>query len=432
MIWGAAAAVVIFGGLSAFVTWQVSQTLRRVRRQDLSTTGLQRWPRAQVVLSLKGTDPFLDRCLARLAAQDYPEYQVTVVVDSIDDPAWAQAVAAQERFGSSVINLQVRTHREATCTRKLNNLLTAFDTLPPAVEVVALCDGDAVVHVTWLKELVAGLNDPEVSAVSANRWYSPTGCGFAELSRHYWNAIAIPATHHYRILWGGSLALRRAIVDEPAFRGAFAQGFADDTFIASYLHETRRRYDVLGATYVVNSETTSVRNYWNFLVRQMLCVRLHHPRWRPIFLHAVILAVAVGVMLPALSLSSLAVATVGNAAFAIYGLTLLVLTSLHEARLRATFPQLQALHIPVTARRIAMALPALLFTSLIYPAATIVAACTRTHLWRGVEYRLVDGKVAAAIDRTELPGPKSTARRPKFLKPAVRETKAADTDAALV
>ncbi|QDT54373.1 Glycosyl transferase family 2 [Caulifigura coniformis] len=398
MIWGGLLTLAVFCVLTVAVILQVLPCIRKIRERAVRPTE-SRWPCVQVILSLKGTDPFLERCLERLAAQDYPDYQVTVVVDSLEDPAWQQASAAEEVYGREVMDLQVRSHQGRTCTRKLSNQLSAFSTLRPEVEIVVLCDGDAVVHRTWLKELVSGLDDSRLAAVSANRWFSPPGCDVASLSRHYWNALAIPTQQQHRILWAGSLAMRRSIVDESGFREAFEHGFADDAVIAAYLTRTGRPYEVLGTTYVVNSETTTIRGYWNFLVRQMLCVRLDHPRWRPIFLHAVVLAVAFALFLPALFVAGPMAMALGYLGLCIYGLTLLILTSVYDRELRRTFPEIEALDVPVSRQRVLMALPALLFTSAIYPAATIAAASTRSHLWRGVEYQLTDGKIVATIER---------------------------------
>ncbi len=420
MIWAGAVVFLIFCGLTVAVVREVTVCLNRIPTSTQVSSAGMTWPRVQVILSLKGLDPFLERCLARLAAQDYPHYQVTVVVDSASDPAWEQALAAQRTFGDDVIQLLVRTHRSTHCTRKLSNLLTAFDRLPADVEIVALCDGDAVVDAGWLRQLVNGLKDHDMAAVSGNRWYSPTTSGLAELSRLYWNALAIPATHQHRILWAGSLAIRRSIVDEPGFREAFSHGFADDTVIAAYLDRTGRAYEVLGSTYVVNAETTSIRGYWNFLVRQMLCVRLHHPRWRPLFWHAMTVGLAIVVLLPLLSLTSLASFSCGAAGLLLYGATLLMLTTAYEIRLRRAFQHLETLQVPVSWQRVAMALPALLFTAVFYPAATLAAALTRRHLWRGVKYRLAGGRIIDAVDREpRLPlvhAASSSAPEPKFLQ----------------
>ncbi|HVJ85411.1 MAG TPA: glycosyltransferase family 2 protein [Caulifigura sp.] len=402
--------VLVFGGLTAIAVWQVLPALWRVRRADVRRA--IDTPRAQVILSLKGLDPFLERCLDRLASQDYPNYQVTVVVDSQEDPAWDQALAAQRSFGSSLIDLKVRTHRSQHCTRKLSNLLTAIESLPAGIEIIALCDGDAVVHESWLSELVGGLEDNELAAVGANRWYAPTTFDLATLSRHYWNALAVPNTHQHAILWAGSLAIRRSIVDEPDFRAAFARGFADDTVIARYLHDTGRKSRLLGGTYVVNSETTSIAGYWNFLVRQMLCVRIHHPRWTPIFIHSLVLAFSTALLAAAAVSGGWTAFAIGLTCEVLYGLVLICLLSLYDLKLRRTYSERQSLQVPVSRRRVLMTVPALLFTSVVYPAATITAAWTRKHVWRGVEYHLERGRVITAIDLDEhaaIPAPVESA-----------------------
>ena len=45
-------------------------------------------PKAAVVLCLRGTDPFLEDCLRAVLNQDYPQYEIRIVVDSRQDPAW--------------------------------------------------------------------------------------------------------------------------------------------------------------------------------------------------------------------------------------------------------------------------------------------------------------------------------------------------------
>jgi hypothetical protein len=280
-----------------------------------------------------------------------------------------------------------------------------MDSLAPEVDVVALCDGDAIVHSQWLRELVHGLSTGRRSAVSGARWYSPTECGLAALSRHYWNALAIPTQQQHQIIWGGSLALWRSIVDEPAFRETFVRGFSDDAIIARYLHDTGRQCAVLDATYVVNTETIELGGYWNFLVRQMLCVRMNHPQWRPVLWHAIALSIGMAGLIPVLLLSDGPRIAVALAGLGVYGFTLLLLTSAYDARLRREFPERQALQAPVSWKRVAMALPALLFTAFVYPAATINAACLRRIRWRGVEYLLARGQVASTADCTEAPQP---------------------------
>ena len=58
--------------------------LRRSRPAD----GAETLPRAAILLSLRGADPQLPEGLRCLLRQDYPDYELHVVVDRRDDPAW--------------------------------------------------------------------------------------------------------------------------------------------------------------------------------------------------------------------------------------------------------------------------------------------------------------------------------------------------------
>src|SRR5438034_3502070 len=45
-------------------------------------------PRVVVVLAVRGADPSLTACLQGLLEQDYPHYQIRIIIDSAEDPAW--------------------------------------------------------------------------------------------------------------------------------------------------------------------------------------------------------------------------------------------------------------------------------------------------------------------------------------------------------
>ncbi|MGL5077359.1 MAG: glycosyltransferase family 2 protein, partial [Waterburya sp.] len=45
-------------------------------------------PKVAIALCLRGADPFLSQCLQALFKQNYPNYELRIIVDSIQDPAW--------------------------------------------------------------------------------------------------------------------------------------------------------------------------------------------------------------------------------------------------------------------------------------------------------------------------------------------------------
>jgi len=64
--------------VTAIWTWAL-------RRQPPSLLTDQQCPKAAVVLCLRGKDPFLADCLRALLTQDYPCFDVRIVVDANDD-----------------------------------------------------------------------------------------------------------------------------------------------------------------------------------------------------------------------------------------------------------------------------------------------------------------------------------------------------------
>src|SRR5580700_9528897 len=102
------------------------------------------WPRAAVVLSVRGADPSLVECLRRLMQQDYPDYEVHLVIDSEDDPAWEmlRPLLADNRAEHVFVRL-LRTKHE-TCSLKVSALAQAIGTLDESIGVVALIDADVI------------------------------------------------------------------------------------------------------------------------------------------------------------------------------------------------------------------------------------------------------------------------------------------------
>ena len=63
-------------------------------------------PRTAIVLCLRGRDPFLEKCLESMLKQDYPDYQLHVVVDNRQDPAWQVAESLANRYGADRVCIE--------------------------------------------------------------------------------------------------------------------------------------------------------------------------------------------------------------------------------------------------------------------------------------------------------------------------------------
>src|SRR4029077_13226662 len=141
--------------------------------------------------------PFLTDCVDALLAQDYPFYDVRVIVDHLDDPAWRVVEEVVQRRGATNITTEALTSRRDTCSLKCSSVVQAISGLDESYKVVALLDADTIPHRTWLRELVAPLAAERVGAATGNRWYMPKEISWGSLVRYTWNSAAVVQMYFY-------------------------------------------------------------------------------------------------------------------------------------------------------------------------------------------------------------------------------------------
>ena len=95
----------------------------RLHQENLLTD--EELPKTAVILCLRGADPFLPNCIEALLNQDYPEYDLKLIVDSPQDPAWQIVNDTINEQGAS--NVQVSPLRiiRHNCSLKCSSLLQA-------------------------------------------------------------------------------------------------------------------------------------------------------------------------------------------------------------------------------------------------------------------------------------------------------------------
>ena len=248
--------------------------LFRFRRPALAD---DKCPRAAVILCVRGLDPFLPACLNGLFQQDYPDYDVWIVVDSTRDAAWPVVNELARQCGKHEVHVLALTERLVTCSRKVASILQAMSNLNASHEIVAFLDSDTIPHAAWLRGLAAPLQDPRVGVASGNRWYMPAAPTAGSLVRYLWNVAAVVQMYWYDIGWGGSLAIRGKFLRESDLPRRLANGFSDDTTICRCARAYGYRLAFSPSLVMVNRETCSVQGVFGFLQRQLLAVRIAKP-----------------------------------------------------------------------------------------------------------------------------------------------------------
>ena len=176
----------------------------------------QRLPDVAVVLSLRGADPSLEACLAGVLAQDYPAYQVHIVVDSAEDPALAVVanVLARGHAPNAAVHVDIRRDRSERCSLKLIAQRQVLSRLEEPVAVVVFLDADSVPSAGWLRAMAAPFADRRVGGATGVRWATPVESRSGTLARHVFNVLSFPQSYLYRIPWGGSLAVRKSAIHQ--------------------------------------------------------------------------------------------------------------------------------------------------------------------------------------------------------------------------
>lgn len=237
---------------------------RRVRRDGPYS------PATLLIVPVKGAGKNLDSTVSALMGQDFPNYRLQFVVESREDPAYA----ALARHGCNVL-LAGLSERGG---QKLHNMLAALDTVRPSDEVVAFADADGVPAGHWLRRLVEPLRNRKTGATTAYRWFVP-GPGLASATQATLNAsVATLLGSDWRTLaWGGSMAIRREIVDEIQLREFWRGALSDDYCLSEAVRKAGKKLSFVPVCMVASPVTTTWSRLWEFGRRQYLITRLYLP-----------------------------------------------------------------------------------------------------------------------------------------------------------
>jgi cellulose synthase/poly-beta-1,6-N-acetylglucosamine synthase-like glycosyltransferase len=239
----------------------------------------EKLPKTAIVLCLRGADPFLTKCLRALLNQNYPQYDLKLIIDRQEDPAWKIAHDTIQELGATNVQISPLLFIRRNCSLKCSSLVQAVSELDDSYQVVALVDADTVVHPNWLRELVSPLANPEVGATTGNRWYLPTGKSWGSLVRYIWNVSAAVQMYHYGIPWGGTLAVKTQVLHQTGLLDKWSKAFCEDTMMRSILDKNKLKVKFVPSLMMLNREESDLPGLRYWLKRQLLASRLYHPWW---------------------------------------------------------------------------------------------------------------------------------------------------------
>lgn len=245
-------------------------------------------PKVTVILTLRGDDSTLSSCIHGLLYQDYPNYNIKIIIDSDTDPAWSIVNQIIKNNPSHIsVNVSSLIDRLETCSLKCSALIQAVSELDQECEIIAFTDGDIDIPSYWLRHLVIPLANPKISVTTGNRWYSPTGKQWGSLVRMLWCAYhAVPFMHLLGMVWGGSFAIRKKTLDEIKILSTWSKVFSDDCSLSALTKAYKLRVYFVPSLLMVNREECELNNCINWISRQYLTFSLTLPYyWLCLFSH---------------------------------------------------------------------------------------------------------------------------------------------------
>jgi cellulose synthase/poly-beta-1,6-N-acetylglucosamine synthase-like glycosyltransferase len=364
-------------------------------RFEVAETGEAFFPKATVILCMRGADPFLPDCLQGLMAQDYPNYQLRIVIDSPEDPAWEVVEKALQDQSATSVKISPLEKRRSTCCLKCSSLIQAVSDLDADCKVVAILDADVVPHRTYLRELVAPLANPKIGVASGNRWYSPVGKKWGSVVRYVFNAPAVMQMTAYKMPFGGALAFKADILRDSPLLERWGRSLTDTPVLAGVFRDQGLGVAFVPSLMMGNLEGCKLPNFVRWMKRQLLMVRLYHPpaKWWAIIAHGTVIS-----LIPALSFGVLLASVLTRqweafgaiaSGLVLYGIGSLSIILVLEHYVRKVLKTPRELPIASFSLpklfQILVAIPLMQF---IYPIALYSVMLMRNVNWRGVRYEV--------------------------------------------
>lgn len=355
-------------------------------------------PPTAVVLPVRGDHQGLAANLEAILDQDHADLQVRIVVDTRDDPAVPTIETVLAKHADLDVEMVVVEEADDLGSFRIGKARAHAAGLARTDadrEAVLFCDADARPRRDWARRMTAPLVDhPDVGgpgAVTAYRWYVSEEHGTWSRLRAQWNGTGHDALldEEARFCWGGSMAVRRDVLEARDVLDRMRDTVADDVALTDAVREAGWpiRYEPRAAC--LNVEDCDARGCLAWCVRQTAIVRATMPRlWR---FAAVVYTLSVGLFAVGTGLV-VAGSAAGDPLLSTLGAAYLVpvLSNPARTRLRWSFfrdvmaEDARALDREPDSEGLALALP---FVS---AAVLWASAATDEIAWRGRTYR-VDG-----------------------------------------
>jgi ceramide glucosyltransferase len=241
-------------------------------------------PFVTVIAPCRGVDEGMEENLAALLQQEFPDYEVVFVVDDAADLAAKVIERVRMSSGSDqLLTKLVIAAKAVVSAQKVENLREAVLHADKRSEVFVFVDSDTRVSPTWLRYLVAPLEDTGVGASSGYRWFLSEKPTLASEMRSVWNASvasALGPNTKSNFCWGGSMAMRRDAFERIGMREKWLGTLSDDFAVTRAMQSAGLPIVHVPQALTATVENCTFRELLEFTTRQMKITRVYAtPLW---------------------------------------------------------------------------------------------------------------------------------------------------------
>lgn len=352
----------------------------------------EKLPKTAVILCLRGADPFLPNCLRSLLQQNYPKYDLKLIIDSQEDPAFKIVTETINELGSTNVQISILRAVRHNCSLKCSSLIQAVSDLDNAYPVIAFIDADTLVHPNWLRELVTPLIDDQVGLTTGNRWYIPTGNYWGSLVRYSGNVSTVVQMFLFQIPWGGTLAIKTEVLNRIKLLDKWGEVLTDDMLLHKLIKKQKLQIKFIPSLLMLNQEESSLSNLLESLKRLIISSKLYHPGWLAIISEAyssiLIPNVVIIIIFHLLFEAQWYAAALLFLSYISYTIGLVLLMLLMEVSIHQILHN-QGKKIPKLSPLIILKmLIAIPLTQWIYGLIMLSSLWTSSITWRGITYRI--------------------------------------------
>ncbi len=382
--------IIIYYFLAATLVWLSFKSFRggleylKFFRTELAQPKSDFTPFVTVLAPFRGIDDGLEDNLKALVEQTYPQFEIIFVGDDANDPAIP--------FIKDVLspNSRLMIAPKATgMSQKVENLRSAVKATDERTEVFAFVDSDVRPSDDWLRSLVGPLKDPDIGATTGYRWFISRKPTFASELRSSWNASiasALGPQTRSNFCWGGSMAIRRDVLERLQIHDKWKGTLSDDFVVTRAMNEVN-----MPIVFVPQALTASIGDCgWaemlEFTTRQMKITRVYAPRlWLMSLigsgLFVSVMTSSIMILLLSDQIFSLTMAVITLGAVTIFS------TAKALLRLQAVRMVLTDYEIELKRQRVSQ-YTFWLLTPLVFLINSIAALLSRRFTWRGIVYEL--------------------------------------------